>query len=261
MKFPINSLHFCEISKEIRQIFKNFVKILYIFIKFLGNFRIIRYIFVKFPRNLSNSQEICQNSEKFLAFLLNFWEIRQKGVYRAFSELGKPLVSEVPGASSGRPGASWGRPGGVWRRSWESPGESWARSDEILKYATKPCKTLCIVGIRVVTMCLKCHTTHCFLLILGVFAVSWPTSRSGHLQKPFRNAKNPLFRRFWGAPGVHTGRVTGLPPPTPLPARGCPSSHYTPFRAKAPTKLHSLKGSFRHLAFARERKEPERHNQ
>ena len=113
MKFPINSLHVCEISKEIRQIFKNFVKILYMFIKCLGNFRIIRYIFVKFPRHLSNSQEICQNSDKFLIFLLNFWEIRQKGVYRAFSELGKALVSEVPGASWGRPGASWERPGGV----------------------------------------------------------------------------------------------------------------------------------------------------
>ena len=181
--------------------------------------------------------------------------------YRAFPELEKPLVSEVPGASWGGPGASWGRPGGVWRRSWESPGGSWALSDEILKYATKPRKTLCIVGIRVVNMCLKCRKTHCFVPILGVFAVSWPTSRSEHLWKLFRNAKNPLFRRFWGAPGVHTGRVRRSRPPTPLRARGCPSSHYTPFRAKAPTKLHSPKGSFRHLAFARERKQPGRESE
>ena len=75
-------------------------------------------ISVTFPRNLSNSQEICQNSEKFLTFLLNFWEICQKSFYRAFSELGKPLVSEVPGASWGRPGASWERPGGVLGPSW-----------------------------------------------------------------------------------------------------------------------------------------------
>ena len=43
-----------------------------------------------------------------------------------------------------------------------------------------------------------------------------------------------------------------------FPAAGLPLFTLHPIRAKAPTKLHSPKGSFRHLAFARERKEPER---
>ena len=66
----------------------------------------------------------------------------------------------------------------------------------------------------------------------GVFALSRPTSRSGHSQKPFRNTKNLLFRRFWGFPGGHTGRVTGVLPVASLPARGSPSSDYTPLELK-----------------------------
>ena len=81
-------------------------------------------------------------------------------------------------------------------------------------------------------MCLKCRKTHCFVPIWGVFALSWPTSRSENLWKLFRNAKNPLFRRFWGLPGVHTGRVTGVLPVASLRPRGSPSSHYTPLELK-----------------------------
>ena len=47
-------------------------------------------------------------------------------------------------------------------------------------------------------------------------------------------------------------------PETPT---GLPLFTLHPFRAKAPTKLHSPKGSFRHLAFARERKEPGRESE
>ena len=81
-------------------------------------------------------------------------------------------------------------------------------------------------------MCLKCCKTYCFVPMLGVFVLSWPTSRSGHLQKPFRNAKKALFRRFWGLPGGHTGRVTGFRAVARSPPRSSPSSHYTPLELK-----------------------------
>ena len=62
--------------------------------------------------------------------------------------------------------------------------------------------------------------------------LSWPTSRTNHLWKLIRNAKKPLFRSFWGLPGVDTRRVTGASPVSRVPVRGSPSSHYTPIELK-----------------------------
>ena len=79
----------------------------------------------------------------------------------------------------------------------------------------------------------KARKTYGFVAIVRVVAVSWPSSRFKHVQKPFRDVENPPCRRSWCPSRVHTGRGTGsfLEPPVPLRRsllRCLPSLYYSP---------------------------------
>ena len=86
--------------------------------------------------------------------------------------------------------------------------------------------------------CLRCHGQH-------------------HILNTYGREKPVASEVFGGAKGVSVACLF-----LPVCPCGAPPLHTSPhIELKLPTKLHSLKGSFRHLVFARERKERERQSE
>ena len=139
-------------------------------------------------------------------------------------------------------------------------GESWARSDDILIYAARPGLIYAarppgslwmsvFGGYNCIKRVLK-PTGVC--PFRGYLRCPAPHQGLNTYKSLFETRKTRCFGGSWGPYRVHTGRVTGfraVPRRCLFPPAGLPLFTLHPIRAKAPTKLHSPKGSFRQRNF------------